>query len=222
VALQVSAGGYHTCAVDESLTAHCWGRDDDRQASPPPKAKFLFVDAGGSHSCGVQPSGQVLCWGWNRDGQTDVPDGLRVDVSSVVGRPSHRPSHLRFPISVPLSCGDAHTCAIDTSGRVHCWGLSDEGQSNVPLAFPAVGFPAPPPPVSTVNYSVYRGWNVLIGHEWDFNTPRHQPQRRAPWGFHPTAAGPGGIVFSGVVFISVGSVLARWLKRATTVRARLI
>ena len=67
-ALQVSAGGYHTCALMIDGRIDCWGLDDDGQATPP-AGIFTQVSAGDYHTCGLRSDGSVECWGDNGSGQ---------------------------------------------------------------------------------------------------------------------------------------------------------
>src|SRR5690606_34941154 len=79
---QVSAGwGEHTCAVDVSGMAYCWGKNDRGQlgngtilSSSTPVILLALSDvaevaAGGEHSCARLDSGAVYCWGENGKGQ---------------------------------------------------------------------------------------------------------------------------------------------------------
>jgi alpha-tubulin suppressor-like RCC1 family protein len=70
--VSVAAGSDHSCAVDESGAASCWGLDTDGQASPP-SASFVAVSAGVFHSCGLTVNGAVRCWGSDNFGQVSVP-----------------------------------------------------------------------------------------------------------------------------------------------------
>ncbi len=74
----------HTCAVDTSGRAWCWGKGPflrsttqptTTQTSPielalPPVTKIAITE---STACAVTAEGGVLCWGTNEDGQVAVP-----------------------------------------------------------------------------------------------------------------------------------------------------
>lgn len=79
------AGGGTTCAVDDSNTIWCWGRNDGEVVHPDglPRSSpmrltggtFERVDVGGNHACAIERSGGVQCWGANAKGQSgDTPD----------------------------------------------------------------------------------------------------------------------------------------------------
>ena len=78
----VSAGGSHTCAIDPSGQAWCWGHDAEGQLGDGwvwertglPVAvdgdrDATLVASGGSHSCYRDSEGYAWCWGSNSSGQ---------------------------------------------------------------------------------------------------------------------------------------------------------
>src|SRR5438094_587618 len=73
-----------------------------------------------AHACLVTAAGGVACWGKNDYGQ--LGDGSNVDRS--VPAPV---SGLESGI-VSVAAGGAHSCALDTSGGVRCWGSNSGGQ----------------------------------------------------------------------------------------------
>ncbi|MBX7191611.1 MAG: hypothetical protein K1X94_06120 [Sandaracinaceae bacterium] len=115
--------------------------DADLDAGPLTRtARRLCV--GDNHACVVR-DGAVLCWGFNQVGQ--IGDGSN---TLTVGPRAHRaclgmdgvtydcalsPERVQLhaagaPLDgvVELSCGAAHTCAIDASGAAYCWGASGD------------------------------------------------------------------------------------------------
>ena len=108
----VSAGSYHTCALDDSGVV-CWGYNSSGQINVPTLSNPVAVSAGHTHTCALDDYG-VDCWGDNTHGQTSV-------------------LALSNPVSV--SAGGFYSCALDDSGVV-CWSYNAYGQTNVPvLAF---------------------------------------------------------------------------------------
>ncbi|MFL5600400.1 MAG: RCC1 domain-containing protein, partial [Gemmatimonadaceae bacterium] len=118
---QVSAGRYHTCAVETVGRAVCWGGIGENafgQATVPADLPSVTeVIAATSHTCALQADGTVVCWGEDAP-QTRVPVGL----NSVV----------------QLSTSTDHTCVLKTDRTVVCWGFNLNGQSTVPPGFPPV------------------------------------------------------------------------------------
>ena len=111
----LSAGATHTCAIDASDAAHCWGENSRGQIDVPTASdaagtpitgwRAVAASKGGCHSCGVTNEGDLLCWGCDDDGELGPPP-------EVVGR--------RW---VAVAAGKGFTCAIDAVARaIWCWG----------------------------------------------------------------------------------------------------
>jgi alpha-tubulin suppressor-like RCC1 family protein len=127
----VATGAEHSCAVQETGQAYCWGAGDLRQLgrestadSPTPVPvegghRFMAVTAGYSHTCGLTPEGRAICWGSNVLGQLGLGGNYGVP------EPAHVAGDLRFN---SISAGWYHTCATTVEGMVYCWGAGDQGQ----------------------------------------------------------------------------------------------
>lgn len=122
--VQLDTGYFHACAVREGGTVACWGAGATTGAcdgyetecgqSDPPDGEFTMVSAGHVHTCGVRRDGGVECWGAGRTEDDCDPASLdRLQCGQANPPPG------RF---VAVSAGTAHTCALDASGRVTCWG----------------------------------------------------------------------------------------------------
>ena len=130
-ATDVTAGSVHTCVLsagvvscagDGSLGQLGDGTGADRWSFAPVSGlgSVFQIAAGMSHSCAVLMDGSVRCWGLNADGQ--LGDGTR-------GTPALAPVAVSaLTTAVGVSCGTAHTCAIDRSGNVGCWGSNAHGR----------------------------------------------------------------------------------------------
>jgi alpha-tubulin suppressor-like RCC1 family protein len=130
-AIDVAAGGDHTCAVRSNGRVMCWGSnskgqlgDGSAQRSLPsqvgallPRAQSLAL--GREHTCALTSEGSVFCWGANEAGQlgngstTDSPVPVQVSALNDV---------------VALDAGPANTCATRATGAVYCWGANAQGQ----------------------------------------------------------------------------------------------
>jgi hypothetical protein len=113
----VSAGDYHTCAVQSgSGTLVCWGQ----LGGAPSSIHAELVASGELHICWTGDAGEVACDGYLGPydyGQTDPPD-------SVDGTDG---------TALAIALGDYHSCAIRTDNRgVVCWGLNEAGQATPP------------------------------------------------------------------------------------------
>lgn len=82
VAISISAGKNHTCAILTLGELRCWGLNTSGQLgngqtsnTSPPNTVMGFaknatsVTAGGNHTCATVASGRVFCWGENTSGQ---------------------------------------------------------------------------------------------------------------------------------------------------------
>ncbi len=131
-ATSVSAGINHTCGV-VSEAVKCWGYNGYGQlgngnttdSAMPVSVQGLesgvaSVSTGALHTCAVTTGGAAKCWGSNANGQ--LGDGNTTDSAmpvSVQGLESGVAS---------VSVGNAHTCAVRTSGSAKCWGRNANGQ----------------------------------------------------------------------------------------------
>lgn len=122
----------HTCSLDSSGSAYCWGYGiggqlgDGAQTDsiyPVPVAggytfTQLSVGIGGTATCSITIGGLTYCWGPGLLG-----DGT--DASSV-------PVQVLTPETfTAISVGDSHACGLAASGQVYCWGNNWYGQLGI-------------------------------------------------------------------------------------------
>lgn len=109
----ISAGAFHSLALNEDGTVVGWGRNRDGQTSiPSGLSNVAAIAAGGDHSMALRTDGSVIAWGRNWDGQTNVP-----------------PSATNI---AAIAAGWAHSVALGNDGRVAAWGNNEYGQLAVP------------------------------------------------------------------------------------------
>jgi alpha-tubulin suppressor-like RCC1 family protein len=126
----IAAGPDHTCALQRSGKAVCWGRNDQGQLGSGTSsnvwtsrvpiidiADVLALDVGWGHSCAALP-GRLACWGDNAAGQAGI------DGSSAA---TPRPGISGLDVAA-LALGRDHSCARLRSGEVACWGSNERGQ----------------------------------------------------------------------------------------------
>ncbi|HEX2571720.1 MAG TPA: PA14 domain-containing protein [Polyangia bacterium] len=138
VAVQLTAGKAHTCALLANGAVRCWGRNESGQLGYSSNAAVgdnetpaaagdvnlgglaFQVVAGGSHTCALLSTGDVKCWGKNDEGQLGYGNTTSLNAPGAavdLGGPALR-----------LAAGEAHTCAIHQSGYAWCWGRNGDGQ----------------------------------------------------------------------------------------------
>jgi alpha-tubulin suppressor-like RCC1 family protein len=126
--VDIESGNVHACALGESGTVSCWGRNYDGQVGdgsaldrPIPVALAGFEEtptklaSGPFHNCIASAGGRMHCWGYNYYGQ--LGDGST--------QPSPIPS-IAFdivPAPTALEAGSmlGQSCAL-SGGALQCWG----------------------------------------------------------------------------------------------------
>jgi alpha-tubulin suppressor-like RCC1 family protein len=142
-AIQITAGGGHTCALLEDKTVRCWGvvgngqlgygdlepvGDDETPAEKGPVdvgGPVVQISAGQYHTCAVLEGGSVRCWGRASEGQLGY--GNLEDIGD-----DETPGSLPEPVDVGgevsyVSAGGSHTCAVLMNGAIRCWGSNQLG-----------------------------------------------------------------------------------------------
>ncbi len=149
---QIAAGGFHACARVSDGTIRCWGRNNvgqlgvgvtsDGGFDPTPRpapvnpqlanvsqitASHYSMNA--SVTC-VLAGGVPECFGANTTGQLGLAadaglfdNGAHPDASAVQGLPQSVSS---------VWAGNLHSCAIDGTGAMYCWGYDGQTQLGRP------------------------------------------------------------------------------------------
>jgi hypothetical protein len=131
VAISVSAGQTQTCAIDNSSSATCWGKNSygelgngSTSATNAPVSvdnisTATSVSTGDGHTCALLSGGTVKCWGRGVSGQ--LGNGSTSNQYTQV-------SVDNISMATAVSVGDSHSCALLSGGTVKCWGSSFSGQ----------------------------------------------------------------------------------------------
>jgi alpha-tubulin suppressor-like RCC1 family protein len=131
----VSAGTYHTCGRRGTGRLFCWGSDGYRQLGngttdvdrPTPSAvaggitDWRSFSAGGGHTCAVRANHRAYCWGLDATGQLG-------DAGTATNQPTPRPVAGGATNWTRISAGGDHTCGLQSTGRLYCWGEDGDGQ----------------------------------------------------------------------------------------------
>ncbi|WP_104087004.1 RCC1 domain-containing protein [Arthrobacter sp. GMC3] len=134
----VSAGAFHSLALDTDGSLWAWGSDEDGQLGKPSTGfgssvpvqlalpagiTFTDVSAGSYHSLAVDSLGFLYAWGKNDDGQlgdgTDTSHPVPVKVA---------PKWAAGTTIDSVSAGAFHSVAVDSEGTAWAWGLNQSGQ----------------------------------------------------------------------------------------------
>ncbi|MFN2432478.1 MAG: IPT/TIG domain-containing protein [Gemmatimonadota bacterium] len=151
--------GEHSCGVARDGRAYCWGYNGKGQLGngslssselPVPVSSeipFREISAGAFYTCAITSASEGRCWGQN--------DSIQLGSGATN-------AILPFPVLVlgalrltSVSAGEAskavlegartHTCGMDQSGTIYCWGSNREGQ----LGSGSLGVSSLPVPVGT-------------------------------------------------------------------------
>jgi alpha-tubulin suppressor-like RCC1 family protein len=137
-AIDVTAGGFHSCALIQDGTVACWGADDYGQRGDGPTSqepsfvptrvvgieRAVDVDAGDHFTCALVEDGHIWCWGLDAEGQLGEnihPGETQMAPVEVAG----------IDNAISITTGGKHACARLSDGRVQCWGYNFWGQLGI-------------------------------------------------------------------------------------------
>jgi alpha-tubulin suppressor-like RCC1 family protein len=133
----LSLGLIHSCALRSGGDVWCWGANGNGQlgdgtvqpyrAGAAPASAVPGPVAGlassGQFNCAIGHEGTLSCWGQNTWGQ--LGDGTTV--ASATAR-TWSPAYAVLGRIAEVAASAASTCALDSFGRVRCWGANGAGQ----------------------------------------------------------------------------------------------
>ena len=150
-ATDISVGNNHVCAVLDDSSLKCWGDSayykvgnyslaDVGDAAGEMGDNLSAVDLGsgtsidkvytpniGNFSCAVTNTENMACWGDNYRGQAGINsnDSMIGSVNTELGDSTQ---FVAVTSINEVALGYEHTCIINSSGNVKCWGRNDKGQ----------------------------------------------------------------------------------------------
>ncbi len=135
-AIDIAAGGQHTCVIVTDQSVKCWGYSSAGQLGNNKVgiqqtavavlgvAGATKLAAGAQHTCALLADKTIKCWGHNLYGQLGIGKTENIgdsngDVPTVV-----------FGVSSAkdIAAGGFHNCAILENEEVKCWGRNSYGQ----------------------------------------------------------------------------------------------
>ena len=134
LAVSVSSGDHHICAMLDSGEVACWGQggsgrlgNGGSSSTSTPSLTSTFGDerratslsVGSYHGCVVLDSGQISCWGNGADGRLgngETSNQANPGLTMTLG-----------PSVSSISVGGDHSCALLGNGSVACWGSERVG-----------------------------------------------------------------------------------------------
>lgn len=136
-AIQIAAGGAHTCALLDTGAVRCWGDgsfgqlgygnseiigDDETPASAgnvDVGGTVTQIASGALHTCALLDTGAVRCWGRGFFGQLGYGNTENIGDDET---PASVGDVDLGGTAVQIAAGVNHTCALLDTGNVRCWG----------------------------------------------------------------------------------------------------
>jgi alpha-tubulin suppressor-like RCC1 family protein len=136
----IALGIYHTCAINSASQLYCWGynfygqlgigtsgtgADNSMPQLLTPMTNIINLALGGYHTCAMNNLNQLYCWGYNQYGQLGLgTSGNGADQST---------PRLLTPMTniTNIALGGYHTCAVNDSKQLYCWGYNYGGQLGI-------------------------------------------------------------------------------------------
>ena len=155
----ISAGRWHSCAIDASADAYCWGDNQDGElgdstvpincgAFPsraactrdmpmrvPGDHHFSRIAAGSFHSCALTTDSAAWCWGLaTGDLAIGAAELGNAAYSGYYG--ASRGTRVPVPVEggrrfTEISAGNYASCALGTDAMAVCWGSNNFGQLGI-------------------------------------------------------------------------------------------
>jgi alpha-tubulin suppressor-like RCC1 family protein len=147
---KISVGALHACGV-RSGHLYCWGDNIYRQLGisgdelqfklmePRPDLTWTDVAVGDNHTCGIAANA-LYCWGRTVEGQAGTSTG-NTGTSTTPNNLAYvdAPKVLAAGSWKEVTAGGNHTCAINSTDQLYCWGPAGQVGGTQPVATQAEG-----------------------------------------------------------------------------------
>lgn len=145
-AVQVAAGGLHSCVLRSDRSVWCWGDDTYGQLGDGTTGDgnhvrstavrvrrgsgyledAVSIAAGSAHTCAVTRDGSAWCWGAGNAGQLGDAASGPMHHRTKAARVRRGSGYLTKVSGIAAEY--LHTCARRTDGSAWCWGYGEHGQ----------------------------------------------------------------------------------------------
>ena len=146
---QISGGGVHTCALKNSGEVLCWGNGTSGRLGDGNTATSLYpvrvidlgessggrplrgirqVSTGSFHACALTYDEKALCWGATGNGRLGIGESILSNSIAVVVASGEPLGGTPWANVTQITGSAAHTCAVNTSNDVFCWGYNGSGR----------------------------------------------------------------------------------------------
>ena len=153
---KVVTGQNLTCVLTMSGKVKCWGAADEGKLGQGSDAQAVlgddetpaqapFVDVGGvvkdisaskDHVCAILENDEIKCWGANSLGKLGYGHNQNIGDDEV---PGSVPAIAMDTGVALVSASDSSTCALQTNGKIKCWGYRKVSEAVNPAGFQAYG-----------------------------------------------------------------------------------
>lgn len=136
----VDVGEGHTCGVQTDDSLWCWGRNSEGQLGAITDAeqhrapllittgpRWSLVDVAQNYTCALDRDGALWCWGHNQGFRSGAGNPFGVEVIDLF-----EPTLVGDRPWVDFSTNMFHSCGLDASAELWCWGATDNGQLGRP------------------------------------------------------------------------------------------
>lgn len=133
----VSVGDGHTCAIRVDGSLWCWGRNSEfelgfdgaiqlrRPTRVGSDTDWSFTRSGQHHTCALREDQSLWCWGQNSGSASGAGAPLGIEPADLIDAPTRVGNASNW---TSLDTNTFHTCAINRSNELWCWGRNAEGQ----------------------------------------------------------------------------------------------
>ena len=161
---QISGGSVHTCALKNSGEVLCWGHGTSGRLGDGNTATSLYpvrvidvgessggrplrgirqVSTGSFHACALTYDEKALCWGATGNGRLGIGESVFSSSIAVVVASGEPLGGTPWANVTQITTSAAHTCAVNTSNDVFCWGYNGSGRVGLAVATDDVWTPQP-------------------------------------------------------------------------------